>query len=122
MGCFSDNTGWCWYIPINDDTISVGFTMHEEFVKPKKQGRTLEQFYLDQFNFLTDVNILRGDATMAPNKEGKGSPVYMASDYSYAAEDVGKLNYRIAGDSAGMCDHNYIQTNLIFPLNAKSVH
>jgi hypothetical protein len=26
----------------------------------------------------------------------------MASDYSYAAEDIGKLNYRIVGDSAGM--------------------
>jgi flavin-dependent dehydrogenase len=102
MDYFPDNTGWCWYIPINDDTISIGFVMHEEFVKPKKQGRTLEQLYLDQFNFLTEVNTLRGDGTMVPNKEGKGSPVYMASDYSYAAEDVGKLNYRIAGDSAGM--------------------
>jgi hypothetical protein len=32
MDRFSDNTGWCWYIPINDDTISIGFVMHEEFV------------------------------------------------------------------------------------------
>lgn len=103
MDYFSDNTGWCWYIPINDDTISIGIVMHEEFVKPKKQGRTLEQLYLDQFNFLSEVTALRGEsATMVPNKEGKGSPVYMASDYSYASEDVGKLNYRIAGDSAGM--------------------
>ncbi|KAF8155547.1 hypothetical protein B0H34DRAFT_713738 [Crassisporium funariophilum] len=99
-----DNTGWCWYIPINDDTISIGFTMHEEFVKPKKVGKTQEELYLDQFNFLTEVNNLKGSATMVPNKEGKGSPVYMASDYSYAAEDVGSLNYRIAGDSAAFID------------------
>jgi len=101
MDYFSDNTGWCWYIPINDETISIGFVMHEDFVKPKKEGRTLEQFYLNQFDFLNDVNTLRGGATMEPNKEGKGGPVYMASDYSYAAEDIGKMNYRIAGDSAG---------------------
>jgi hypothetical protein len=28
----------------------------------------------------------------------------MASDYSYAAEDIGKMNYRIAGDSAAFID------------------
>jgi len=49
---------------------------------------------MDQLNFF---NTLRGDGTMVPNKEGKGSPVYMAADYSFAAEDMGKLNYRIAG-------------------------
>ncbi|KAF8995934.1 hypothetical protein BDQ17DRAFT_1401222 [Cyathus striatus] len=99
-----DNTGWCWYIPINDDTISVGFVMHEEFVKEKKKGVPLEEFYLDQFKYLSEIPPLRGDAKMVPNKEGKGSPVYMASDYSYASEDVGKLNYRIAGDSAAFID------------------
>ncbi|KAF5370544.1 hypothetical protein D9757_010148 [Collybiopsis confluens] len=99
-----DNTGWCWYIPINDDTISVGFVIHEEFIKEKRAGKTLEEYYLSQFDILTEVPKLRGDATMAPNKEGKGSPVYMASDYSYAAEDVGRLNYRLVGDSAAFID------------------
>lgn len=41
---------------------------------------------------------------MIPNKEGRDSLVYMASDYSYAAEDVGRLNYRIVGDSAAFID------------------
>jgi hypothetical protein len=99
-----DNTGWCWYIPINDDTISIGFVMHEEFIKEKRKGMSLEDFYLDQFNYLTDVPLLRGAGTMAANKEGKGSPVYMASDYSYASEDMGKLNYRLVGDSAAFID------------------
>ena len=90
--------------------------MHEEFVKPKKEGKTLEKLYLDQFQFVTDINILKGEATMAPNLEGKGSPIYMASDYSYASEDVGKLNYRIAGDSAGtsLTDVTVILSNYFF--------
>jgi hypothetical protein len=73
MNYFPDNTGWCWYIPINDDTISIGFVMHEEFVKPKKQGRTLEQLYLDQFNFLTEVNTLRGMVRWCPTKKERAA-------------------------------------------------
>jgi flavin-dependent dehydrogenase len=97
-----DNTGWAWYIPINDDSISVGFVMHEEFVHAKKAGKSTMDFYLDQFQHLVKVNELKGDATILPSKDGEGSSVYMASDYSYASDDVGKLNYRIVGDSAGM--------------------
>ncbi|KXN89224.1 Tryptophan 2-halogenase [Leucoagaricus sp. SymC.cos] len=99
-----DNTGWCWYIPINDGTISVGFVIHEEFVQEKRTGKTLEEFYLSQFDILTEVPELKGNATMAPNKKGEGGPVYMARDYSYASEDIGRLNYRLVGDSAAFID------------------
>ncbi|KAJ3797265.1 hypothetical protein GGU11DRAFT_86087 [Lentinula aff. detonsa] len=99
-----DNTGWCWYIPINDDTISIGFVVHEEFVKEKRAGKTLVEFYMSQFDLLTDAPKYRAEGTMVPNKEGSGSPVYIASDYSYSAEDVGRLNYRLVGDSAAFID------------------
>ncbi|KAJ3805101.1 hypothetical protein EV368DRAFT_88298 [Lentinula lateritia] len=99
-----DNTGWCWYIPINDNTISIGFVIHEEYIKEKKAGKTPEEFYMSQFDFLTDAPQYRGEGTMVPNKEGKGGPVYMASDYSYTAEDIGRINYRVVGDSAAFID------------------
>ncbi|KAJ3717555.1 hypothetical protein FB446DRAFT_211651 [Lentinula raphanica] len=99
-----DNTGWCWYIPINDDTISIGFVIHEEFVKEKKAGKTLEEFYMSQFDLLTDAPKYRAGGEMVPNKEGGNSPVYMASDYSYTSKDVGRLNYRLVGDSAAFID------------------
>ncbi|KAF9059067.1 hypothetical protein BDP27DRAFT_1342191 [Rhodocollybia butyracea] len=99
-----DSTGWCWYIPINDGTISIGFVIHEEFMKEKKADKTLEELYMSQFDQLSDVPKYRGEGIMAPNKEGTGSPIYMARDYSYAAVDVGRLNYRLAGDSAAFID------------------
>ncbi|KAE9383269.1 FAD/NAD(P)-binding domain-containing protein [Gymnopus androsaceus JB14] len=99
-----DHTGWCWYLPINDGSVSIGFVIHEEFMKGKRAGKTLEEFYMSQFELLTDIPMYRGEGVMIPNKEGRDSLVYMASDYSYAAEDVGRLNYRIVGDSAAFID------------------
>lgn len=102
---FQDNKGWAWYIPINDGTTSIGFVMHEEFMKEKKAGKTLEELYMDQFNYLEMVPEHKADAVMLRvSKDGKGNAVHQASDYSYSAEDVGKLNYRLCGDSAAFID------------------
>lgn len=97
-----DHSGWCWYIPVNDGTISIGIVLHEKYVKEKKAGKTMAEMYMSLFDHLNIVNELKAGAEMMPNKEGKGGPIYMASDYSYMSQDVAKKNYRLAGDSAGM--------------------
>ncbi|KZV90643.1 FAD/NAD(P)-binding domain-containing protein [Exidia glandulosa HHB12029] len=99
-----DHSGWCWYIPVSDGTMSIGFVLHENVIKVKKAGKTLEDMYLSFFEQLSDVNKLKDGAIIAPNKSGSGCPVYMASDYSYCASDVGKINYRLVGDAACFID------------------
>ncbi|KAF9064539.1 hypothetical protein BDP27DRAFT_1333396 [Rhodocollybia butyracea] len=99
-----DNTGWCWYIPINDGTINIGFVLHEQFLQEKKAGKTMEELYMSLFDLVTDAPMYRADGTLLPNKSGKGGPIYMASDYSYTVEDVARLNYRVVGDASAFID------------------
>ncbi|KAJ7715659.1 hypothetical protein DFH07DRAFT_974122 [Mycena maculata] len=99
-----DHTGWVWFIPINDDTVSIGACIHEKYMKEKKAGKTQEEVYHDIFSQLDMINDAKADSVFVPNKEGGSSPVYMASDFSYLAEDVGAKNYRLVGDAAAFID------------------
>ncbi|KAJ7239188.1 hypothetical protein B0H12DRAFT_1136355 [Mycena haematopus] len=99
-----DNTGWAWFIPINDDTVSIGACIHEKYMKEKKAGKTQEEVYQDNFSQLDMLTDAKADSVLIPNKEGGPSPVYMASDFSYLAENVGAKNYRLAGDAAAFID------------------
>ena len=81
--------------------MSIGVVLHESSLKVKKAGRSMEEMYMSFFDHLPLASELKKDAVIAPNKTGKGSPVYMASDYSYMSQDIGKKNYRLVGDSAG---------------------
>lgn len=87
---------------MNDDTISVGVVLHESLVKEKKAGKTLEELYMSFFDHLDVVTELKRGASVVPNKNGGTSAVYMASDYSYIAQDLGNKNYRLVGDAACM--------------------
>lgn len=70
-------------------------------MKEKKAGKTQEEVYQDIFSQLEMVNEYKADAVLAPSKDGAASPVYMASDFSYLADNVGAKNYRLVGDAAG---------------------
>ncbi|KAJ7197782.1 hypothetical protein GGX14DRAFT_552404 [Mycena pura] len=99
-----DHTGWAWFIPINDDTVSIGACIHEKYMKEKKAGKTQEEVYNAIFSQLDMVNDAKADSVLVPNKEGGSSPVYMASYFSYLADNVGAKNYRLAGDAAAFID------------------
>ncbi|KAJ7447907.1 hypothetical protein B0H11DRAFT_2056992 [Mycena galericulata] len=99
-----DHTGWAWFIPINDDTVSIGACIHEKYMKEKKAGKTQEEVYHDIFSQLDMVNDAKAESVLVPNKEDGSSPVYMASDFSYLAENIGAKNYRLAGDAAAFID------------------
>ncbi|KAJ7764343.1 hypothetical protein B0H16DRAFT_1368201 [Mycena metata] len=99
-----DHTGWAWFIPLNDKTVSIGACIHEKYMKEKKAGKTQEEVYQDIFSQLEMVNEYKADAVLAPSKDGAASPVYMASDFSYLADNVGAKNYRLVGDAAAFID------------------
>ncbi|KAJ7152114.1 hypothetical protein C8R46DRAFT_484856 [Mycena filopes] len=99
-----DNTGWCWFIPLNDDTVSIGACIHEKYMKEKRAGKTQEEVYHDLFSQLDMVNTAKAESVLVPSKDGAASPIYMASDFSYLADNVGAKNYCLAGDAAAFID------------------
>jgi flavin-dependent dehydrogenase len=104
----TDHTGWAWFIPISKDTVSIGACIHEKYMKEKKDGKTQQEVYHDIFSQLEMVNDAKADSVLVPNKDGGSIPVYMASDFSYLAENVGAKNYRLVGDAAGVWFNSYV--------------
>jgi len=77
----------------------VGFTRCLPY-KQRKAGKTLEELYDSLFEHLQLVNELKAPGHMISNKDGKGTRVFSASDYSYVSADIGSKNYRLVGDAA----------------------
>jgi len=74
--------------------------MHESVYKQRKAGKTLEELYDSLFEHLNLVNELKAPGHIVADKDGKGTRVFVASDYSYVSADVGSKNYRLVGDAA----------------------
>ncbi|KAH8101529.1 FAD/NAD-P-binding domain-containing protein [Cristinia sonorae] len=99
----TDQTGWCWFIPLHNGTVSVGFVMLEEASVKKKRGSdgtpslSLKDHYLNQMQYAPGLVELLGDGTLE-------SDIKAASDYSYSATSYAGDHYRIAGDAGSFID------------------
>ncbi|KAF9076882.1 hypothetical protein BDP27DRAFT_1379798 [Rhodocollybia butyracea] len=103
----TDETGWAWFIPLHNGTVSVGVVIAEKSQRVKKSQHkaSAEQdsslsYYLEQLKFAPGVRRLLGDATF-------NSPaVKSAGDYSYSAvsNQYAGPHYRIAGDAGAFID------------------
>jgi flavin-dependent dehydrogenase len=95
----SDESGWAWFIPLHNDTVSVGVVMKEEFSRIKKSKlsgpeASSKTHYHIQLLLAPGVVNLLGNAKLI-------SEVKSAGDYSYSAGTYAGPNYRIAGDAGG---------------------
>jgi flavin-dependent dehydrogenase len=104
--CFVDETGWTWYIPLHDGTVSVGVVMNQEKSNAKKaaakeagENTSLEAHYHRQLKFTPSITTLLGDAEMV--KKPDAPMVSSASDYSYQASHYAGPGFRLVGDAAG---------------------
>ncbi|KAF5319307.1 hypothetical protein D9619_008582 [Psilocybe cf. subviscida] len=104
-----DESGWAWYIPLSNGTVSVGFVM-DKTISIRKKGKlreekpdkySLKTHYLDQMNFAPGLRELLKNATL---KEDIDEPVKSASDYSYSASCYAGDHYRLVGDAAAFID------------------
>lgn len=102
-----DESGWAWYIPLHNGTVSVGVVMNQTISNEKKAaGRvgkadySLRQHYFDQLEFLPGVKDLLEFATL--RDDGYTPAVQSASDYSYSATNYAGNHYRLVGDASGM--------------------
>jgi len=105
-----DQSGWAWFIPLQNGVTSVGVVMDENISKGKKANIEKKgddslplRHYLQELN--TNVPKLRGLIGEGNLIEYSGGPnVRTASDYSYSGTSYAGLNYRIVGDAGAFID------------------
>ncbi|KAF8829406.1 hypothetical protein HHX47_DHR3000525 [Lentinula edodes] len=109
-----DESGWAWFIPINNGTTSVGFCrnqkMHNddtEFNQPAPSGLSLPHIARSTTatRYMTMLSLAPGIIKLitAQGSFVEGS-VKSASDYSYSAPLYGGPGFRIAGDAGAFID------------------
>lgn len=99
MESLSNGSGWTWFIPLHNGTVSVGIVVHrDEFARMKQEhGGDLEKIFAAGVQLCPEICRLLADA----HTEG-GTHVWQ--DYSYVANTFAGPHYRLAGDAAGFID------------------
>lgn len=96
-----DGSGWAWFIPLHDGTVSVGITMKQSMVGPKKKAcgstGTLD-FYKKT------LKETPGIAKFLENAYLSSEELKSASDWSYSASEYASRNLRITGDAGCFID------------------
>ncbi|KAJ5834675.1 FAD/NAD(P)-binding domain-containing protein [Penicillium robsamsonii] len=97
-----DGSGWAWYIPLHDGTVSVGITMKQDRVAAKKKasGATgTRDFYHHILSKETP-----GIAKLLENACEISDNLKTASDWSYSATEYASSHLRVAGDAGCFID------------------
>ncbi|KAF5310508.1 hypothetical protein D9758_018781 [Tetrapyrgos nigripes] len=99
----TDESGWAWFIPLHNGTVSVGIVMDSQVSAAKKvaQKGTLRDHYLSQFDLAPALKKLLEDATLV---EDGPNTVKSATDFSYAASDYAGDHFRLVGDASAFID------------------
>jgi flavine halogenase len=95
-----DGSGWAWFIPLHDGTVSIGVVMNQATSTEKKRAAAAEnsrEFYLQS------IQEARGIAHLLANAE-LVTDVKHASDWSYSATAYGSPFLRIVGDAGSFID------------------
>ncbi|KAF7359930.1 FAD/NAD P-binding domain-containing protein [Mycena venus] len=98
----TDETGWAWFIPLHNGTVSVGIVQSETSSRAKKSklsgvDSTMEAHYHSQIQLAPGVFNLLGNAHFLGDLKS-------AADYSYSASQYAGTNYRIVGDAGAFID------------------
>jgi 2-polyprenyl-6-methoxyphenol hydroxylase-like FAD-dependent oxidoreductase len=95
-----DGSGWAWFIPLHNNTTSVGVVMQQtSFTAKKKQmeSPTTRDFFLQHMNDAPMISDLLENATLV-------SEVKSATDWSYSASSYASPYIRIVGDAGCFID------------------
>jgi flavin-dependent dehydrogenase len=87
--------GWFWFIPLHDNTVSVGYvTPIDEY---KKSGKSLEELYRSEMEKSDEVKRLTADATQV-------SAFRNIRDWSYTSRRFYGPGWALVGDAAAFID------------------
>ncbi|CEJ93503.1 hypothetical protein VHEMI09085 [[Torrubiella] hemipterigena] len=96
-----DGSGWAWFIPLHDGSVSVGIIIKQELLAQKKQASgtaNSREFYLNTLKQTSVICKLLETAHM------RSDDIKTASDWSYRASDYASPYLRIAGDAGCFID------------------
>jgi len=99
----TDESGWVWYIPLHDGTVSIGVVMNEDASNSLRKTRSsLMEHYLQQIELVPAIKELMGSAVFDDKKISPA--LQIATDYSYFSQVHAGSNYRIIGDAGAFID------------------
>ena len=103
----TDESGWCWFIPLHNGTTSVGIVMNQDISNRKKKEvqsvpgvSSLQTHYLEEVKKVPGLIKLVGESATLKNA-GQPGAVKSTSDFSYSAPSYAGDHYRIVGDAGG---------------------
>ncbi|EMD35697.1 halogenase [Gelatoporia subvermispora B] len=106
-----DESGWAWFIPLHDGSVSVGVVQDQEvnnrkkkFVAESAEGQinTLQKHYLRELERAPGVQKFIENAKLRGINTPEG--VKSASDFSYSASSYAGDHFRLVGDAAAFID------------------
>ncbi|KAI0839910.1 FAD/NAD(P)-binding domain-containing protein, partial [Hypoxylon sp. FL0890] len=96
----SDASGWCWFIPLQDGTHSVGIVQNQDMATAKKRAAgspPAKEFYFQSLDLAPGIKELLSKGELV-------SEIRSASDWSYSASAYAFPYARIAGDAGSFID------------------
>lgn len=96
------DTGWCWFIPLRDGTVSVGVVTHRNKLEAlRSQG--VARFYADSVDRCVPVKQLLAHASLLAR------PIRTITDYSYESTTFVTEVGLLVGDAAAFIDPIFSQ-------------
>ncbi|KAF7373328.1 FAD/NAD(P)-binding domain-containing protein [Mycena sanguinolenta] len=111
---WTDESGWGWFIPLQNGVVSVGIVMDGKVSAAKKaagtaaagEGKThtLYDHYMEQFQYVPRLWKLLEGAKLRVDPTGEAPTVKSATDFSYTAATYAGDHYRLVGDASAFID------------------
>ncbi|KAI1297501.1 FAD/NAD(P)-binding domain-containing protein [Xylaria venustula] len=95
-----DGSGWAWFIPLHNNTHSIGIVQSQEMATKKKRQMTdpsSKEFYMESLNLVPGIKELLAKAELVTD-------IKSASDWSYSASSYSFSAVRIVGDAGAFID------------------
>lgn len=97
----TDGSGWTWFIPLHDGTVSVGVVQNQDMATAKKRAMnspSSREFYDSNVALCPGIHgLLQGAELVSEN-------IKSASDWSYSAPIYALPHARIVGDAGAFID------------------
>ncbi len=92
--------GWFWYIPLQNDTVSIGVVADFEYLFNGRGHRDIERIYYEEIERCPGLMPKLASAQ-------RSAPVRAAKEYSYQSSQVAGNGWVMVGDAFGFLDPLY---------------
>src|SRR4051812_36725939 len=94
----ADESGWAWFIPLHNNTTSVGVVMNQELAIAKKRSyESTQEFYIAALKLAPNITELLRNGQVV-------TKIRSASDYSYNSSTYAIPYARVVGDAGCFID------------------